>query len=348
MNPITRNERSPLELYEAINAVQIAQAAGAAKYAPDILAKAKQELSNAQDMDTHHKEQKQEITYARAAVQDAEDARLVTVRKMQEEERAAASAAERAKQEAAQRAAEKAQQEAQQSQLAAAQAAVQRAQAEAQAAEARAAQAQAERNTQQANQQTEQMRERLREQLNNVLQTQETARGLIVNLSDVLFDFNKYTLKPPTREKLAKVSGILLAYPDLKIQVEGYTDNVGSDAYNQRLSEQRAAAVRDYLTSQGVAPGNATAMGYGPANPVADNSTAAGRAQNRRVQMVVSGAAIGVGQQSAPSAQTQPAPNAPPPPNPQPSQRQPPPQQQPPQAQPNNTGVSNPPGEQPQ
>jgi outer membrane protein OmpA-like peptidoglycan-associated protein len=132
---------------------------------------------------------------------------------------------------------------------------------------------------------------------------------LIVNLSDVLFDTGKYTLKPDAREKLAKVSGILLAYPNLKVQVEGYTDNVGGDQYNLTLSQQRADAVRAYLVSQGVSPDNVTSTGYGMSNPVADNATAAGRAQNRRVNMVVSGSAIGV-QQTAPAV-------APPPPPPQ-------------------------------
>jgi len=131
--------------------------------------------------------------------------------------------------------------------------------------------------------------------LNMILETRETARGLIVNISDVLFDFNKYTLKPGAREKLAKVSGILLAYPGLKIQVEGHTDAIGSDEYNQTLSEQRAGAVRDYITTQGV-PGNmVTAVGFGKQNPVASNDTDAGRQQNRRVELVVSGEAIGIG-----------------------------------------------------
>jgi outer membrane protein OmpA-like peptidoglycan-associated protein len=129
-------------------------------------------------------------------------------------------------------------------------------------------------------------------------------------LSDVLFDTAKYTLKPDAREKLAKVSGILLAYPDLKVQVEGYTDNIGGDQYNLTLSQQRGDAVRAYLVSQGVSPNNITATGYGMSNPVADNSTAAGRAQNRRVNLVVSGNAIGV-QQTAPTA----APPPPPPPS---------------------------------
>jgi hypothetical protein len=112
-------------------------------------------------------------------------------------------------------------------------------------------------------------------------------------MSDVLFDTNKYTLKPGAREKLAKVSGILLAYPGLKVQVEGYTDSTGSPEYNQRLSEQRSMTVRDYLTAQGINMNNVTAQGFGQNDPVASNATASGRQQNRRVQMVVSGEPIG-------------------------------------------------------
>jgi outer membrane protein OmpA-like peptidoglycan-associated protein len=308
LNPVKPSDKSPLQLYEAINAVQIAEAMGAAKYTPDIFAKAQQELQNAQALDGKKSQRKVMITYARGAVQDAEDARVSTLRKMQQE-----------KEQQQQLAVQQAQAAAQQAQIAAQQEALQRAQADAQAAQAeaaaanaRAAQAAAEHSAQQATNQTEEMRERLRAQLNQVLQTQETARGLIVNLSDVLFAFNKYELKPEAREKLAKVSGILLAYPDLKVQVEGYTDNVGTDQYNQTLSQQRADAVRDYLISQSVIAGNVTATGYGMSNPIADNSTAAGRAQNRRVNLVVSGTAIGV-QQSQPSAQAAPQPAPAPP-----------------------------------
>jgi len=145
------------------------------------------------------------------------------------------------------------------------------------------------------------VREKLRAQLNSVLATSESARGLIVNMSDVLFDTGKYTLKTETQISLAKVSGILQAYPGLKLQVEGYTDSVGGDEYNQKLSENRADAVRNFLLTQGVQEVNITAMGYGKAKPVADNATAQGRAQNRRVQLVVSGDAIGV-EQSSPDA----------------------------------------------
>jgi outer membrane protein OmpA-like peptidoglycan-associated protein len=137
------------------------------------------------------------------------------------------------------------------------------------------------------------IRAQLLAQLNQVLQTQDTARGLIVNMSDVLFDFGKYTLKPEAREKLAKISGIVMAHPGLNLQVEGYTDSVGSDQVNQQLSERRADTVKDYLIQQGV-PGSAvTAQGFGKTNPVATNDTAEGRSKNRRVQLVVNGEAIG-------------------------------------------------------
>jgi outer membrane protein OmpA-like peptidoglycan-associated protein len=297
LNPVKPSDKSPLQLYEAINAVQIAEATGAAQHTPDILAKAKQELENAQALDGKNSQRKVMITYARGAVQDAEDARVSTLRKLQQEKEHQQQVATQQARDAAQQAQAEAQQEA----LKRAQADAAASQAEASAANARAAQAAAEHDTQQATDQTEQMRERLRAQLGQVLQTQETARGLIVNLSDVLFDTAKYTLKPEAREKLSKVSGILLAYPNLKVQVEGYTDNIGGDQYNLTLSQQRGDAVRTYLISQSVGTDNITATGYGMSNPIADNTTAAGRAQNRRVQMVVSGSAIGV-QQIQPSA----------------------------------------------
>src|SRR6202035_82106 len=125
------------------------------------------------------------------------------------------------------------------------------------------------------------------------LQTRDTARGLIVSMPDVLFDFNKYTLKPEARAGLARGSGIVLAYPDLNLKIEGYTDAIGSEGYNQTLSEKRAQAVRDYLVSSGVSMNNVAAQGLGKADPVADNSTAAGRKLNRRVEMIVSGDVIG-------------------------------------------------------
>jgi outer membrane protein OmpA-like peptidoglycan-associated protein len=314
-NPITRNEHSPLELYEADNAVRIAQDTGADTYASEIMQKAKLDLQNASDLDGNkHRDVKMEITDAREAVQRAEDARITTLRKQaaereantltaknEAEAQAAQSQAEAAK--AAQQAADSQQQAAQsqmaaqqakldaeQAQAAKAQADAARAQAEAEAAEAQAKAAEASKNAEDANA----VREKLRMQLNSVLQTSETARGLIVNMSDVLFDTGKYTLKPTTQISLAKVAGILEAYPGLKVQVEGYTDSVGSDDYNQKLSENRAAAVKDFLVSQGVQPNSITSAGFGKSDPVADNTSASGRAQNRRVNMVVSGDAIGV------------------------------------------------------
>jgi outer membrane protein OmpA-like peptidoglycan-associated protein len=137
------------------------------------------------------------------------------------------------------------------------------------------------------------MRTRLSEQLNSILQTRDSARGLIVSMSDVLFDTGRYSLKPGAREKLAKVAGILLAYPGLNIEVGGYTDNVGGDAMNQTLSENRAGSVRDYLVQQGVLPNSVTARGFGNTLPVSSNGNAAGRQENRRVELVVSGEAIG-------------------------------------------------------
>jgi outer membrane protein OmpA-like peptidoglycan-associated protein len=307
LHPVTRDDKSPLELYEAVNAINIADAGGATKYAADTMATARTALENAQAMDKHKGDRKQEITYAREAVQAAEDARIITIRKIKEEdeaaqrkaredaERAAKEAQESAEQAAAQRAqAEAAQRQAQER---AEQARLQQQEADEQRRQAEEARQQAEQQAQQAQQQSAQMREQLKNQLNQVLQTRETARGLIVNMSDVLFDFNKYTLKPEAREKLAKVSGILLAYPNLKLQVEGYTDNIGSDQYNQKLSEERADSVRDFLVQQSVPDNNITAQGYGESHPIADNSTSSGRAQNRRVQLVVSGNAIGVQEQ---------------------------------------------------
>jgi outer membrane protein OmpA-like peptidoglycan-associated protein len=345
LNPITRNNKSPLELYEAINAVQIAQAAGADQYAPDILARAKEQLSNAQDLDQRKRDRKQEVTFARAAVQTAEDARLVTLRKIQAEQVAAEQAAQKARQDAANAAAEKSRLEAQQSQLAEQQAqlqaqreAAQRTEAEAAAQRAQAAQQTAEQQAVAARAREAQLREQLRQQLNSILQTQETPRGLVVNLADVLFATGRYDLKQDTQLKLARVSGIFLAHPDLKIQVEGYTDNVGGESYNQKLSEQRAMTVQNFLVSQGVPVPNVTAIGYGMNNPVADNSTATGRKQNRRVEMVVSGPSIGIPNQAAPGQTPAPAAYG------TPAQPAPPTQPPPPPANP--SGVSNPPGPQ--
>ena len=165
--------------------------------------------------------------------------------------------------------------------------------AQADADQARLAAQKSELSAQQADADKVAMRIKLSEQLNSILQTRDTARGLIVSMSDVLFDTGKYSLKPGAREKLAKVAGILLAYPGLNIAVGGYTDNVGSDAMNQTLSEHRAGSVRDYLVQQGVQTASVSSTGFGNTLPVASNDNAAGRQQNRRVELMVSGEAIG-------------------------------------------------------
>ena len=325
----------PLDLLEARNAVAIAKAAGAKQYASDSLAKAEDMLQRAEDY-LQRKQGRTPIgTAARGATQMAEDARVLTLRRIEQEkldterrnreeaqekaEAEARAAQERANQAQAQSdedarrrtQAEAAQAEAQRQQ-AAALAQEQQAQAAAEAsrlaAEDAARQTQeAERQRQEAVRQKEEIRARLLAQLNQVLQTHDSARGLIVSMPDVLFDFNKYTLKPEARERLARVSGIVLAYPDLKLQIEGYTDAIGSDEYNQTLSEKRAEAVRDYLVSSGVSLNNVAAQGMGKADPVADNRTAAGRKLNRRVEMIVSGDVIGSQLTPGASGDTSPA-----------------------------------------
>jgi outer membrane protein OmpA-like peptidoglycan-associated protein len=295
-NPITRNERSPLEMYEADNAIRIAQNAGATQYAPKIMAEALLDDQNAGAIDGNkHGDRKMEITEAREAVQHAEDARIASLRK-QAAERAQAqvTAKDVAQNNAAQSqiVAANAQADTQTALAAKAQADAARSQAEAKTAAAQATAASASKSA-------EEMREKLRTQLNAVLATSETARGLIVNMSDVLFDTNKYTLKSGTQVSLAKVAGILEAYPGLKVQVEGYTDSTGSDQLNQKLSENRALAVKDFLVAQGESQGSVSSEGFGKNDPVADNGTAHGRSENRRVNLVVSGEAIGIAESAS-------------------------------------------------
>jgi outer membrane protein OmpA-like peptidoglycan-associated protein len=158
---------------------------------------------------------------------------------------------------------------------------------------AEAATATSDQQLQQAVRDREELRARLLQQFNAILTTRDTARGLVVNLSDVLFDTGKYTLRPAAREKLAKISGIVLAYPDLRLAIEGNTDSVGSDAMNQELSEKRANSVMDYLAQQSIPQASMTSQGFGKTQPIASNDTAEGRQQNRRVELVVSGDVIG-------------------------------------------------------
>jgi len=269
--------------------VDIAKSHGAAKYAPEILAKAQGSLDMAESELTKKADKKVILSTARQTVQFAEDARILAAR-LQEEERIAAerdAAAAKAKSEAEAKAAEEAQRQAE---LTAAKQAQMKAEADALAAKGEAAQAEADR----ARKATAELRAQLLDQLNRILDTHDTPRGLVVNMGDVLFDVGKYDLRPEAREKLAKLSGVVLAHPGLNLAVEGYTDNVGSDEMNQTLSEKRAESVRTYLVAQGLADGSVTSQGFGKSSPVADNATAAGRQQNRRVEIVVSGEVIGV------------------------------------------------------
>jgi outer membrane protein OmpA-like peptidoglycan-associated protein len=165
--------------------------------------------------------------------------------------------------------------------------------AEASADQSRLAAANSDQQLKQAVQDREELRAKLLHQFNLIFVTRDTARGLIVNLSDVLFDTGKSTLRPEAREKLAKISGIVLAYPDLRLAIEGNTDSVGSDTMNQALSEQRAGSVRDYLVKENIPAASMTSKGFGKTQPVASNETTEGRQQNRRVEMVVSGEVIG-------------------------------------------------------
>ena len=221
-----------------------------------------------------------------ADAQAAEAARQAETEARRAAEEKAAAEVARANEEAERLRAEQAKVAADEQQRQAEQARLLQQQAELKAQEA-------ERLRLQAEQAQQQLRQQLLEQFNLILETRDTARGLIVNMSDVLFDFNKYTLRPAAREKLAKISGIILSHPGLKLEVDGYTDSIGSDDYNMKLSEQRAGAVRDYLTGQGLAGDNVSALGFGKENPVASNDTSAGRQKNRRVELVVSGDIIG-------------------------------------------------------
>jgi outer membrane protein OmpA-like peptidoglycan-associated protein len=235
---------------------------------------------------------------AEQARKQAEAAQAEALRMKQEAERAAAEAA-RQKQEADQaRAAALAQQQAAEAeaQRASSEKAAAQAAAEQAARDRSAAQADAEKARQaaaQAEAEKAQLRSQLLAQLNSILQTRDSARGLIVNMSDVLFDTGSFTLKPGAREKLAKISGILLAHPGLTMQIEGHTDSVGGDEFNQTLSERRAGSVRDFLAENGVPGSSITARGFGKTQPVASNDTAEGRQRNRRVELVVNGDAIG-------------------------------------------------------
>ena len=333
------DRKTPLELFEARNAVRIARIAQADKYAASSLAKAEQQLKNAEEVYSRKSDKKFVSAAAREVVETAEEARVMAVKQKAEEdahakaaadkkaaeEQAAAEIKRRQDAELARQQAEAAKADAirmrQEAEKAAADAARQKAEAEQataaavvqqQAAQAAAEQAArdkaaavdqqraAEAETEKARQaaakaesEKADLRAQLLNQLNSILQTRDSARGLIVNMSDVLFDTGSYTLKPGAREKLAKISGIVLAHPGLNLQIEGHTDSVGADEFNQQLSERRADSVRDFLAEQGVPASSITAKGFGKTQPVASNDTPEGRQRNRRVELVVNGDAIG-------------------------------------------------------
>jgi outer membrane protein OmpA-like peptidoglycan-associated protein len=343
------DRKTPTELFEARNAVRIANNASATKYAPAVMTKASQQLQDAEEAYRQKRDKKTVISMSRDAVQTAEEARVISVKQKAEEDAQAQATADRqaadaraakaradAQAEAARRQeaeqarlqAEAAKQEAERMKQDALQAAADAAKAKQDADRARqaaiaeqqaalaqrqdalaqkqAAEAEAERARQaaaKAEAEKAGLRAQLLAQLNSILQTNDSARGLIVNMSDVLFDTASFTLKPGAREKLAKVSGILLAHPGLTLEIEGHTDSVGGDEFNQRLSEQRASSVRDFLAEQGVQASSITARGFGKTEPVATNDTPEGRQRNRRVEIVLNGASIDASSAAADKSQ---------------------------------------------
>jgi outer membrane protein OmpA-like peptidoglycan-associated protein len=316
--PITSiSPKVPIQLYEARNAVAIAQSSGADTLAPDAYQKALASLNNADSLMARKANKKDVIAASRDAVQAAADARQIAVQRAAQDKLAAEKAAQQAATAAAQA-------KQQQEEAARQQAELQKLQAERDAAREAAARAQADaaalaaqQQAQSAQQQAQAARDAaakaeadkqalraaLLDQFNRILPTTDTPRGLQVNMADVLFAFGKFDLQAPAREALAKFSGIVLAHPGLHLAVEGYTDSVGTALFNQTLSEQRANTVRAYLITQGLDPNSITATGFGESNPVASNDTAAGRQQNRRVEIIISGEVIGtkIGSSSAPA-----------------------------------------------
>ena len=319
--PLQMNSKVPLEFYEAQNAIRIAKSQQADKYASDSFAKAEAAFAQAQDYIKRKQNKKSIIMVSKEAAQTAEASRIIALKRIEEErvaneqmaaaEREAKAKAEAEAAEARQRAEEEARKQAEKRQMeaelatakeAAAKAQAQAAQqaallqeekAKAEAEKARRAEESAKEAALKAESEKQALRAQLLEQFNRVLETRDTPRGLVVTMADVLFDTGKYDLRPAARERLAKLSGIILAHPGLKLDIEGYTDSTGSDDFNQKLSEQRAQSVQDYLISQGLSPNSLTSRGFGKEMPVASNQTSEGRQKNRRVEIIVSGEVIG-------------------------------------------------------
>jgi outer membrane protein OmpA-like peptidoglycan-associated protein len=289
----------PLDMYEARNAVDIAKSQGAEKYAPEIFSKATSSLQMAENSLASKSDKNKIVTNARQTTQFAEDARALSAERQEaeriqkEKDAAAAAAKTKAEEQAAVEAKRQAELTAAKEAQMNAEAAKARAEAEAkQAAEVAKTQA-AKEEAERARAATAALRAQLLQQLNSVLQTTDSPRGLVVNMADVLFDFGKYDLKTDAKIKLAKLGGIIQAHPGLHLAIEGHTDNIGGDEANMKLSQQRADTVRDFLVQQGLAADTLTAVGMGKTDPVADNSTNEGRQKNRRVEIIVSGEAIG-------------------------------------------------------
>jgi outer membrane protein OmpA-like peptidoglycan-associated protein len=288
---------APTDLAEARNAVQLARLAGANRYAADAFTKATHLLAEAEVAREKGQSKDVVIASARQSAQTAEDARLIAVKRQEAEfvaqqkalaedrGRQALDARQRAEREAQNAAEAKAEAERERNDVTRARDELQQARLETLKAQAAFAVAEQEKNA---------LRAQLREQLNMFLETRESARGLIMMVPDVLFVTGSARLTSVARERLARVSGILAAQPDLHIAIEGHTDSVGDDERNQRLSERRAQEVFAYLVQQKIPPDSMNVSAFGETQPIASNDTAEGRQQNRRVELVVSGESIGV------------------------------------------------------
>ncbi len=288
------NRDENLDVQQADTVYQLAVDAGAEAYAPSLLRRARTTLAQARNLTQSTRTSDEAIDYARRTVSLSGEAMQVTAQK-KEAERLAAEIAERQAEMAAleARAAEaeqtaadaQANLETTQEERRVAEAAV--AAATAELASLRAERQQLERTVTELGEEKRDLSVRLQGALAEVAETRETARGTIVNLPDILFDLNEATLKDGARVVLAKLAGILLIMEELNLRVEGHTDSTGSADYNQRLSERRAASVRDFLAQQGVAMDRMVAVGYGMDRPIATNETTEGRAKNRRVEIVI-------------------------------------------------------------
>jgi outer membrane protein OmpA-like peptidoglycan-associated protein len=293
-------KKVPLDIYEARNAVDIAKSRGAEQYAPEIFSKAQSSLQMAENALTQDSSKNQLISTARQTIQFAEDARALSTQRQtaeriqKEKEEAAAQAKAEADAQAAAEAGRQAELTAAREAQMKAEAAAQAAQASVQQAALRAKEQAARDEATRARAATAALRAQLLRQLNDVLQTTDTPRGLVVNMADVLFQTGKYELNSDAQLKLAKLSGIIQAHPGLNLNIEGYTDTTGTADFNMTLSQQRADTVRQFLIAQGLSPDSITSKGLGEADPIADNSSPAGRKLNRRVEIIVSGEVIGV------------------------------------------------------